>query len=316
MRRAIERDFNHPAVIAWCMFNETWGFGGQVELVKLFGPQEPGNGEGPKKLANQDALKWVQQTWELAKSLDPTRLIEDMSVVFWEHLDYYAHGDTDINSWHFYVNDYTRAREHIEKVVHSTYAGSMFNYAEGYSQKQQPLITSEYGGIGALDGDVDVSWSFKFLTNELRRQPKLSAYVFTQLHDVEWEYNGFVNYDRTAKEFGYDPLVINHGDVLPMDAPPIRRCQPGERVRVEISSSHYARREHSGVILDWRVSGIDALGPHLAGIGAGRGTDPVSRAAGGRRRIRRSFHLPRERVADAVPAFRRGTGGRRRNRGA
>ncbi len=276
MRRAIERDFNHPSVIAWCLFNETWGFGGQVELVKLFGPDGRGgaNGEEMKKLANQEAAKWVQHTWELAKSLDPTRLIEDMSVVFWEHLDYYAHGDTDINSWHFYVNDYARAREHIEKVVNSTYAGSMFNYAEGYAQKQQPLITSEYGGIGALDGDVDVSWSFKFLTNELRRQPKLSAYVFTQLHDVEWEYNGFLNYDRTAKDFGYDPRIINHSDVLPMDAAPIARRQPGERARVEISSSHYARRERAGVTLDWRLSGVDALGRILPDLARGGGPIP------------------------------------------
>ena len=34
MRAAVERDFNHPSIIAWCMFNETWGFGGQVELMK------------------------------------------------------------------------------------------------------------------------------------------------------------------------------------------------------------------------------------------------------------------------------------------
>ena len=49
------------------------------------------------------------------RTLDPTRLIEDMSVVYWEHLDYYAHVETDINSWHFYINDYAKAREHIEK---------------------------------------------------------------------------------------------------------------------------------------------------------------------------------------------------------
>src|ERR1043166_5975171 len=36
MRAAIRRDFNHPSIIAWCVFNETWGFGGQVELIKHF----------------------------------------------------------------------------------------------------------------------------------------------------------------------------------------------------------------------------------------------------------------------------------------
>jgi hypothetical protein len=65
-------------------------------------------------------------------------------------------------------------------------------------QSAQPLINSEYGGVGALDGDVDTGWSFKFLTNELRLHGKLSAYIYTELHDVEWERNGFLNYDRDA----------------------------------------------------------------------------------------------------------------------
>lgn len=293
MRAAIERDFNHPSVIAWCLFNETWGFGGQVELVKLFGqaPVAENPDQGKQKLANQGSLAWIQSIWELAKELDPTRLVEDMSVVYWEHLDYYAHGDTDINSWHFYINDYDQARAHIEKIVHSTYAGSLFNYAEGYAQKRQPLITSEYGGVGALDGDRDISWSFRFLTNELRRQPKLSAYVFTQLHDVEWEYNGFLNYDRTAKDFGYDPAMVNAGDVLPVDAPPIRRAAPGEAVEVPVATSHYARRVRENVRLQWRLSGTDALGRVHAELA--RGGHPVAFPA---RRVASAgvvaFHLP------------------------
>jgi hypothetical protein len=122
------------------------------------------------------------------------------------------------------------------------------------------LINSEYGGVGALDGDVDISWSFKFLTSELRRHGKLSAYIFTELHDVEWEMNGFLNYDRTPKEFGYDPAIINHGDVLPIDAPPVQQCSPGQRVEIDIYSSHFSRRKRDGVTLHWRMSGIDSLG--------------------------------------------------------
>jgi hypothetical protein len=136
-----------------------------------------------------------------------------MSVCHWEHLDYFAHGETDINSWHFYINDYGKAKEHITKIVDSTYLGSTFNYVPGYEHRGQPLINSEYGGIGALDGDRDVSWSFKFLTAELRRHEKIAAYIYTELHDVEWEYNGFLNYDRTRKDFGYDPAGINAANV-------------------------------------------------------------------------------------------------------
>ena len=299
MRAAVERDFNHPSIIAWCMFNETWGFGGQVELMKwleerhlvtrpateagkepppALAPSGQDAGASPPpaaapKIHNDDAHKWVREMWLEAKRLDSTRLIEDMSVVYWEHLDYYAHVETDINSWHFYINDYARAREHIDKVARDTYAGSRFNYVPGFAQGNAPLITSEYGGVGALDGDRDISWSFKFLTNELRRQPKMSAYVFTQLHDVEWEYNGFLNYDRTPKEFGYDPTLINAGDVLPVDAAPVRRATPGERVSLEVSSSHYSARSLENVILQWRLSGVDGRGrihPDLA-----RGGEPI-----------------------------------------
>ena len=41
MRRTIERDFNHPSIVAWCLFNETWGFGGQSGFVKLINPSPP-----------------------------------------------------------------------------------------------------------------------------------------------------------------------------------------------------------------------------------------------------------------------------------
>ncbi|HYE31099.1 MAG TPA: glycoside hydrolase family 2 [Methylomirabilota bacterium] len=299
MRGAIKRDFNHPCIFAWCCFNETWGFGGQLELVKHFYPSDEERGlssEPPAggfsglnpqaaerttqhahdqlphardeaeaattklKVANSSSHAWVQRMWVLAKQLDPTRLIEDMSVVHWEHLDYYAHGETDINSWHFYIHDYYKAKEHIEKVVGATYSGSNFNYVEGFQQKGQPLINSEYGGIGALDGDRDVSWSFKFLTNELRRHGSISGYIYTELHDVEWEYNGFLNYDRTPKEFGYDPVIINESDVIPVNYAPVSRHEPGSRVKVEVSSSHYTTKPHKDVTLIWRLDGIDSLG--------------------------------------------------------
>ncbi|MFL6528939.1 MAG: glycoside hydrolase family 2 protein [Chthoniobacterales bacterium] len=266
MRAAIQRDFNHPSIIGWCLFNETWGFGGQAEFVKLINPKPPAAGPAlveraaGTKMQNVQSFTWVDQMWAVAKLLDPTRLIEDMSVVRWEHVEGYGHTQTDVNSWHFYTADYDFAKKHIAEVVKETYAGSGFNYIPGFEQKQQPLINSEYGGVGALDGDVDISWTFKFLTNELRLHGQLSAYIFTELHDVEWERNGFLNYDRTPKNFGYDPTVVNQGDVLPIDAPPIQRASPGEEVFVDVFSSHFARRLRKGVKLHWTLSGIDSLG--------------------------------------------------------
>lgn len=265
MRGTIQRDFNHPSIIGWCLFNETWGFGGQADFVKLINPKPPSAGDAPERLPgakfeNRTSFNWVDAMWDVAKSLDPTRLVEDMSVVAWDHLETYGHTRTDVNSWHFYTNDYERAKTHIAEVVEQTYAGSGFNYVPGFEQGSQPLINSEYGGVGALDGDVDISWSFKFLTNELRKHGKLSAYVFTELHDVEWERNGFLNYDRTPKNFGFDPTIVNQGDVLPIDAPPIARHGPGEEIALDVYSSHFARKERRDVTLHWSLSGIDSLG--------------------------------------------------------
>lgn len=289
MREAIERDFNHPSIFAWCLFNETWGFGGQSSFVDELKttPTATGMEHAATMAATKKKLpavgarpgmtppqQWVQEMWETAKELDPTRLIEDMSVCHWEHLEYYLHGDTDINSWHFYLNNYERAKAHIDKVVSSTFVGSSFNYVPGFLHKGQPLINSEYGGIGALDGDKDVSWSFKFLTNELRRHQQIAAYIYTELHDVEWEYNGFLNYDRTPKEFGYEPKIINESNALPIDAPPAQRVTPGQTVRLEVASSHYSTRRFEGVQLKWAMAGIDNCARFHQDLAQGRGAIP------------------------------------------
>ncbi|HVV00882.1 MAG TPA: glycoside hydrolase family 2, partial [Verrucomicrobiae bacterium] len=264
-----------PAIFAWCLFNETWGFGGQTSFLEKLLPPAPGQTRdtSPPKQSTvpmPPPQRWVQSMWELAKSLDPTRLVEDMSVCHWDHLQYYQHCDTDINSWHFYINDYEKARAHIEKIVGSTFVGSSFNYVPGFIHKGQPLINSEFGGIGALDGDRDVSWSFKFLVNELRRHQQIAAYIYTELHDVEWEYNGFLNYDRTPKQFGYDPALINESNTLPVDAPPVQRLAPGSRVSIPVFSSHYSSRPHKNVTLHWNLGGIDTKGGLHQHLAAGR----------------------------------------------
>jgi hypothetical protein len=82
-----------------------------------------------------------------------------------------------------------------------------------------------------------------------------------------------MNYDRTPKEFGYDPRIINESDVLPINAPPISRCAPGQRVKIEVASSHYSNRKHQNVILSWRLSGVDSVGRQHQDIT--RGTVPI-----------------------------------------
>lgn len=236
LRGNIARDYNHPSIISWCNFNETWGLGGN-EYKEMTDRQE-----------------WVREMYHLAKSLDTTRLIEDNSPCLYDHVE------TDINSWHFYINDYDRAKEHIANVVAETYPGSAFNYAGGNVQSDAPLINSEYGGISAGAGDKDISWCFKYLTNELRLHPKICGYIYTELQDIEWEHNGFMNYDRSVKEFGYDYLDINTLDFIAIDYPPGTTVTPGDQIKADIYASHFSHKTITGTTLHWQLDTMSANG--------------------------------------------------------
>jgi hypothetical protein len=237
LRGAIERDFNHPSIVAWVLLNETWGLD---------------NHERP------DGQAWVRAMYELAKSLDPTRLVEDHSVTNFDHVA------TDLNSWHFYTNSYAAARTHIEHVVEQTFPGSSFNFVRGYVQEGQPLLNSEYGGV-IWGEDVDTSW-WKFMTGELRRHPKIGGYVYSELVDVEWEHYGLANYDRTRKEFGYDRFVEGMGlpdlfgaDFIGLDAPPCQTLRPGETLAARPFVSHFGAPMAGGAVA-WRLDFVDRFG--------------------------------------------------------
>lgn len=221
LRAQIARDFNHPSIFAWVNFNETWGIG--------------------DKGYDRDTQEWVRDMYLLTKQLDPTRLVEDNSPC------YYDHTVTDINSWHFYIDRFEQARDHIQEVVEKTYPGSPFNFAEGWKQDTAPLMNSEYGGVSAGSGDRDISWVFLFLTNLLRKHERICGYVYTELSDIEWEHNGFVNYDRSPKEYPYPAdisLADLQGEDFPvLDCPPYQAVRPGDRIRIPLLLSHWSERD-------------------------------------------------------------------------
>lgn len=237
-RRIVERDYNHPCIFSWVLFNETWGLGFEKYRDAI------------------DRHHWVKSMYHLAKSLDQSRPIEDNSACSYDHVL------TDFNSWHFYINDYQQAREHIDKVIAETFPGSEFNYVGGNKQGDEPLMNSEYGGIGAGAGDVDVSWCFKFLTDLLRRQEKCCGYIYTELQDIEWEHNGIYDYDRRPKDFGYCVKDFQGPVYLGFDCPPAQTVQPGTTLDLPIFISRVGYDGALGALgaLSYSVSGVDALG--------------------------------------------------------
>ena len=247
MREVIPRDRNHPSIFAWVDFNETWGL------------------NHPEYRSNDDTQQWVQCMVGETRKLDPTRLVEDNSPCNYDHVE-----GTDINSWHFYIDNPQRPREHIANVVEQTEPGNKFNYVDDMTQSTAPLMNSEYGSVGAGSGDRDVSWGFHDLTTILRSYPKIQGYIYTELSDIEWEHNGFLNYDRSPKDFGYSAFVPNMtpadlqgADFVGYNCEPALTVKPGELIAVPVFVSHYSDRTDAPT-LKWWVSGTNDQGKDIS----------------------------------------------------
>ena len=98
-----------PGIVAWVAFNETWGLGDAARYKQ-----------------DKDTQDWVGRMVAEIRKLDPTRLVEDNSPCNYDHVE-----NTDLNSWHFYIDDHAEAAKHIADVVAKTEPGSAFNYCPG-----------------------------------------------------------------------------------------------------------------------------------------------------------------------------------------
>ena len=84
--------------------NETWGlFSNLPGEVRLYEAQDAGVGA---------------RVYRRVKAFDPTRIVEDNSACNHDHVE------TDLNTWHFYINGYMAVKEEIDTACRSSYAGS------------------------------------------------------------------------------------------------------------------------------------------------------------------------------------------------
>lgn len=195
LRGMIRRDYNHPSIFSWVPFNETWGL---VTSVPKAGQQKPG------RVYQPETQQWVASVYRLAKSLDPTRLVEDNSVCCGR-----GHTETDVNSWHAYLPGWEWDAE-LEKASQGTAQGSSWNFEAGYVQDRQPNINSEFGNVWGYEGstgDVDWSWDYHRAVNSFRRHPKVAGWLYTEHHDVVNEWNGYWRFDRSQKLTGMEELA-------------------------------------------------------------------------------------------------------------
>ena len=178
----LERDMNHPSIVAWTPFNETQAF---YDL--------------------EEHRRFIRDIYDLTRRLDPSRPVNDTSG--------YIHVKTDFWTIHTYAQTVEALAEQVNQEPVYIFKPDL----ETVAWNGQPYIVDEYGGVSYLpEGHkafADNSWGYNrdklsqeeteqrivSLTKFLVTHPRVSGYCYTQLTDIEQEQNGIYNYDRTAK---------------------------------------------------------------------------------------------------------------------
>lgn len=192
--KIVKQNYNHPCIITWTAFNESWG----ITQIKN----------------NPDQQHFTESIYHLTKSIDRYRpvLVNDG----WEHTV------SDIITLHDYEEFGERLKmRYMDKdaILHSDgYPNVRFAaFANGYEYKGQPVILSEYGGIAFNNDNSGVAYGRRAetkeefvarldsLTSAIKEIPYISGYCFTQVSDVAQENSGLLDAKRNYK---IEPEII------------------------------------------------------------------------------------------------------------
>ena len=285
----LNRDYNHPSVIAVMLFNETWGI------------KKPGSVASD----NMTTEEWQKHLYVKTKEINPNLLVEDMSANKKDHIQ-----PTDLNTFHMYPKGYAESKQVVSEYHDNAYVGSKHNFRDGYTQDGDPWLNSEYGGVAASNGDWDVSWCFKYQTDIQRQYEKLNGFVYTEPYDIEYERNGILTYDRRAKVFGYEEIAyggdmtiksLTQENYVGLDVNPIRTMNMGEEYTADAVAVNWSGGKFEDAILKWRFDATDIFGNYIStGL---KGEMEVEYPAYTSERKTISFTLPEQRCVGTLTVW-------------
>lgn len=180
----VVRDRNHPSIIAWTPFNESWDRAKDVEAARCHD-------------------RMVADVYRVTHDLD-YRPLNDVSGGY--------HVKTDIWSYHNYEQNPALLRE--QQTLKGDGTVPTFDLARECPYEGQPYVLDEYGGIKwVIEQYSAKTWGYgkgpesldelyqrlEALTDVIRSFDYISGFCYTQLTDVEQEQNGIYTYDRKAK---------------------------------------------------------------------------------------------------------------------
>jgi beta-galactosidase/beta-glucuronidase len=183
----VKQQYNHPSIVTWVPFNESWGIG--------------------NVFADKRQQQFTEAIYHLTKAFDPHRpvIVNDG----WEHTvsdiltlhDYEAYGEQFLDRYAD-MGSITGNGQAFNK--------SRFALAQGYAYKGQPIMISEFGGIAFKDekgwgyGDQVADEEaflarFRSITQAIKATESVCGYCYTQVTDVQQEINGLLTEDRKPK---------------------------------------------------------------------------------------------------------------------
>ncbi len=179
----MERDFNSPALIGWCPFNETWGY---------------------HEIDTKHRL--IEAVYRNTKVVDHTRPCIAIS-------GNYHIADMEIHDVHDYCGSLETFQDNYAHIAEGK-VNDQIARKEGDVQpyKGQPIFVSEYGGFSWIEDGED-GWGYfdapktkeellqryTDYTNVLLDNPDIMGFCYTQLYDIEQEKNGLHTYQRVPK---------------------------------------------------------------------------------------------------------------------
>jgi beta-galactosidase/beta-glucuronidase len=204
----VRRDYSHPCIVAWVPFNESWGV--------------PSLGSSPEH------RHLVRALYHLTKALDGTRLVVGNDG--WEQVV------SDVITVHDYSARAAVLRERYgdEKALEETMERIQPGYRSvllpGVTWSGEPVVVSEFGGIGYAPNDHDL-WHrygavetadqllerYRELVDVLLDSAAIAGFCYTQLTDVQQEKNGLLTERREPK---VDPAAVRYITRRPAAAVP------------------------------------------------------------------------------------------------
>jgi len=186
---AVHQQRNHPCVLTWVPFNESWG----IEEVRT----------------DKVVQAFVNDIYYKTKAIDKTRPV--ITNDGWEHTI------SDILTIHHYEQDGEKLHGYFDTVEkccadvwQSHHKGA---FAEGYGYNGQPIIISEFGGTAFVSDTTGENWGygtgvndfeefynrFASLVGAIDSLPYSCGYCYTQVTDVQQEVNGLLDFDHKSK---------------------------------------------------------------------------------------------------------------------